>query len=246
MNKATIALAELETVEISFYDQEVYAAGKLIASIGHDDDLTQPWLVMINGVEVFRDNTQKRCHSYIVWHYKENTLPEPEKPVVVKEVKAYVPEPQETELEVQTQEIIRAEQPSIQPPVEWDFTPPVYICLPSAICPDCDGHGCANCAYRGTRSEDLCQVVDDYRLTYVGKTDTQTAHNVYIDGEFLGILFKVRNLECPWNNDPKAYYWRCGDGIQYWSVRKAIEALSRVTALVKSEVPTVYRELVAA
>jgi hypothetical protein len=57
MNKTTVALAELETVEIDFYDHEVYAAGKLIASIGHDDDLTQPWLVLINGVEVFRHHT---------------------------------------------------------------------------------------------------------------------------------------------------------------------------------------------
>jgi hypothetical protein len=35
-------VAELTLVEIDFYEHEVYAAGKLIASIGHDDDLTQP------------------------------------------------------------------------------------------------------------------------------------------------------------------------------------------------------------
>ncbi|WP_193200925.1 hypothetical protein [Nostoc sp. MG11] len=240
-----IALQELETVEISFYDQEVYAAGKLIASITHDDDLTQPWLVLINGVEVFRHDTQKRCHSYIVWHYKENTLPEPEKPVVVKEVKAYVPEPQEAELEVQTQEVTAIEpRHTVQLPGDWDFTLPKFDSTPVAICPDCGGHGCGNCAYRGTRCEDLCTPVDDYRLTYVGRTNIQTAHNVYTDGEFLGILFKVRNLECPWRNDPKTYYWRCGNGIQYWSVKEAIVTLSRVTAPVKSEVPTVYRELV--
>ncbi|WP_191762605.1 hypothetical protein [Komarekiella delphini-convector] len=62
----------------------------------------------------------------------------------------------------------------------------------------------------------------------------------------MGILFKVRNPECFWDNDLKTYYWRCGDGIQYWSVKEAIEALSRVTALVKSEAPTVSRELVVA
>jgi hypothetical protein len=83
MNKTTVALAELTLVEIDFYEHEVYAAGKLIASIGHDDDLTQPWLVLINGVEVFRHDTFKRCHSYITWHYQRGTLPvqEQETPV---------------------------------------------------------------------------------------------------------------------------------------------------------------------
>ncbi|MEH2160835.1 MAG: hypothetical protein V7K38_07245 [Nostoc sp.] len=57
------------------------------------------------------------------------------------------------------------------PPPEWDFTPPRFQSSPGAICPDCDGHGCGNCGYRGIRAEDLCTPVDGYRLTYVGKTD---------------------------------------------------------------------------
>ncbi|MHC5854416.1 hypothetical protein [Nostoc sp.] len=129
------------------------------------------------------------------------------------------------------------------PPAEWDFTLPKWN-MPAAICPDCEGHGCGNCGYRGTRAEDLCEPVDGYRLTYVGRTDLQTAHNVYLDGEFLGILFKVRNAEEVWENDPKTYYWRCGDGVQYWSVKEAVEALSRVTAPI--ELPRVRQELVAA
>ncbi|MCC5618449.1 hypothetical protein LC605_25855 [Nostoc sp. CHAB 5836] len=72
----------------------------------------------------------------------------------------------------------------------------------------------------------------------------QTAHNVYLDGEFLGILFKVRNAQELWENDPKTYYWRCGDGVRYWSVKEAVEALSRVTAPI--ELPEVSQELVAA
>ncbi|WP_341531504.1 hypothetical protein WKK05_36015 (plasmid) [Nostoc sp. UHCC 0302] len=131
---------------------------------------------------------------------------------------------------------------AFSPLSDWDFSPPVYVCLPAAICPDCDGHGCANCSYRGTRSEDLCKPVDDYRLTYVGKTDMRTAHNLYKGREFIGILFRVRNSECFWLNDPETYYWQCGDGIQYWSVREAVEALSRVTTVVVSGVS---RELVA-
>jgi len=131
----------------------------------------------------------------------------------------------------------------LTPPGEWDFTLPKWN-APAAICPDCEGRGCGNCSYRGTRAEDLCTPVDGYRLMYVGRTDIQTAENVYLDGEFLGILFKVRNPDEIWKNDPKTYYWRCGDGVQYWSVREAVEALRRVITPV--ELLQVRRELVAA
>ncbi|MEH2343740.1 MAG: hypothetical protein V7K22_19225 [Nostoc sp.] len=60
----------------------------------------------------------------------------------------------------------------------------------------------------------------------------------------MGILFKVRNADEVWENDPKTYYWQCGDGVQYWSVKEAVEVLSRATAPI--ELPQVRRELVAA
>ncbi|MEA5604665.1 hypothetical protein [Nostoc sp. UHCC 0252] len=66
---------ELRSVEISFEDHEFYAGQKLVASITHDDDLTQPWIVMVNAEEIHRANTFKRCHSYITWHYQRGTLP---------------------------------------------------------------------------------------------------------------------------------------------------------------------------
>lgn len=128
-------------------------------------------------------------------------------------------------------------------PSEWDFTLPKWN-VPAAICPDCEGHGCGNCSYRGTRAEDLCEPVDGYRLTYVGRTDLQTAHNVYLDSEFLGILFKVRNPDQVWENDPKTYYWRCGDGVRYWSVREAVESFA--LAPVTSELAHVSLELAVA
>ncbi|RCJ24050.1 hypothetical protein A6770_28810 [Nostoc minutum NIES-26] len=131
-------------------------------------------------------------------------------------------------------------------PADWNFAPPKFASPPAAICPDCDGHGCCSCSYRGTRAEDLCTPVDDYRLTYVGRTDIQTAHNVYKDDKFVGILFKVRNPDEVWENTPQTYYWRCGNGVKYWSVREAIEVLQRGTAVVNSEAPAVSRELVAA
>lgn len=64
-------------IEISFYDHEIYAGDKLIACITHDSDdfATQRWVVMINDVEIHRANTWAKCHDYIIWHYKQGTLP---------------------------------------------------------------------------------------------------------------------------------------------------------------------------
>jgi isopentenyldiphosphate isomerase len=67
----------LTAVEISFYDHEFYALQELIASITHDDNLTQPWVVMVNGAEKFRANTWARCNRYITWHHQDGTLNEP-------------------------------------------------------------------------------------------------------------------------------------------------------------------------
>jgi hypothetical protein len=74
----------IRAVEISFYDHEIYAGDRLIASITHDSDdfVTQRWVVMINGLEIHRSNTWAKCDSYIRWHYKQGTLP-----VQVQEVK---------------------------------------------------------------------------------------------------------------------------------------------------------------
>ena len=61
-----IAPEPLTIVEISFDHHEYYADDKLIASISHDDNhLTQRWVVMVNGKEVFRANTLMRCDRFI-------------------------------------------------------------------------------------------------------------------------------------------------------------------------------------
>ena len=67
----------LTTVEISFYDHEYYVGKELIASITYDDNLTQPWVVMVNGSEKFRANTWARCNRFIEWHHQDGTLNEP-------------------------------------------------------------------------------------------------------------------------------------------------------------------------
>ncbi|MBW4689268.1 MAG: hypothetical protein KME40_30295 [Komarekiella atlantica HA4396-MV6] len=72
-----IALEELRTVEVSFYDHEYYCGDKLIAAITHDhtDFVTQRWVVMVNGVEIHRAATPMLCDRYIRIHYKDGTLP---------------------------------------------------------------------------------------------------------------------------------------------------------------------------
>ena len=70
----------LRIVEISFDHHEYYAGNQLVASISHDDNhLTQRWVVMVNGKEVFRANTLMRCDRFICTHYKDGSLPVQEK-----------------------------------------------------------------------------------------------------------------------------------------------------------------------
>ncbi|MCC5617876.1 hypothetical protein LC605_22885 [Nostoc sp. CHAB 5836] len=71
----TPASIPLTPIEISFYDHEYYAGDKLIAAIHYDDDLTRPWVVMVNSNEVHRASTNMLCHRYICSHYKDGTLP---------------------------------------------------------------------------------------------------------------------------------------------------------------------------
>ncbi len=70
-----VKVEALRVIEISFYDHEYYAGKQLIATITHDDDLTQPWVVVVNDAEVHRAATPMLCHRYICWEYKRGTLP---------------------------------------------------------------------------------------------------------------------------------------------------------------------------
>jgi hypothetical protein len=67
----------IRAIEISFYDHEIYAGDRLIASITHDTDdfVTQRWVVMVNDVEIHRSHTWAKSYNYITWHYKQGTLP---------------------------------------------------------------------------------------------------------------------------------------------------------------------------
>lgn len=72
-----VAPQELTPIEISFYDHEIYANDRLIAQItyDHNDFVTQPWLVMVNGTEQWRANTWAKCYRYICTHHKDGSLP---------------------------------------------------------------------------------------------------------------------------------------------------------------------------
>ncbi|MCC5670649.1 hypothetical protein LC653_44530 [Nostoc sp. CHAB 5784] len=70
--------AEAPTIlEISFYDQEAFVGEELVASISYDHDNYENlyWRVLVNNVEIFRDLSAARCHSYIKQQYQQGTLP---------------------------------------------------------------------------------------------------------------------------------------------------------------------------
>jgi len=79
-----VAPEEYTSIEISFYDHEIYFNGQLIAKITYDsnDFVTQPWLVLVNGKEEFRANAWAKCYRYICTHHKDGSLPvqQPETP----------------------------------------------------------------------------------------------------------------------------------------------------------------------
>ncbi|MBD2206437.1 hypothetical protein H6G33_25240 [Calothrix sp. FACHB-1219] len=75
-DQAEAIAPQLTTVEINCYHYEVYALKQLVAYIAYDYDefVTQPWVVMINGEEQFRHQTQAQCYRYIQWHHQDGTL----------------------------------------------------------------------------------------------------------------------------------------------------------------------------
>ncbi|WP_208821839.1 hypothetical protein [Tolypothrix sp. PCC 7910] len=71
-DQAETIAPQLTTVEINCYHYEIYALKQLVAYITYDYDefVTQPWVVMVNGEEIFRHQTQAQCYRYIQWHHQ--------------------------------------------------------------------------------------------------------------------------------------------------------------------------------
>jgi hypothetical protein len=84
-----VAPEELTTVEINSQHYQVYAGTRLIAYISYDNSefVTQRWVVMVNGVEIFRHTTLAQCQRYIEWHHKDGTF---NLPIVGKEQWCYI------------------------------------------------------------------------------------------------------------------------------------------------------------
>lgn len=57
---------------------ECIVDGAIVATITSDDDLTQPWVVKINSIEVHRAPTWARAYDYVRTHAKYGTLPNPQ------------------------------------------------------------------------------------------------------------------------------------------------------------------------
>jgi hypothetical protein len=74
-----VAPEELTTAEINSHHFEMFAGKQLIAYItyDHSDFITQRWVVMVQGNEIFRHNTIARCLRYVEWHHKDGSLPAP-------------------------------------------------------------------------------------------------------------------------------------------------------------------------
>ncbi|BAY93702.1 hypothetical protein NIES3275_57440 [Microchaete diplosiphon NIES-3275] len=74
-DQAEAIAPQLTTVEINCYHYEVYALKQLVAYIAYDYDefVTQPWVVMVNGEEIFRDTTIARCQRFIEWQHKDKS-----------------------------------------------------------------------------------------------------------------------------------------------------------------------------
>jgi hypothetical protein len=91
-------LNDIKAVEISFEEHEIFAGERaplvekccrlrLIAKIilSDEDFETQPWIVIINGIEIHRGNTWMKCFHYITWHFTQGTLPEQQEEVIAAE-----------------------------------------------------------------------------------------------------------------------------------------------------------------
>jgi hypothetical protein len=60
--------------------------GAIAATITYDDDLTQPWVVKVSGVEVHRRNTWALAYDYVRTHVKYGSLPVATQPEIEQPV----------------------------------------------------------------------------------------------------------------------------------------------------------------
>jgi hypothetical protein len=81
--KSPQSLNDIKAVEISFEEHEIFAGDRAIAKIilTDEDFETQPWIVIVNGIEIHRGNTWMKCFHFITWHFTQGTLPQQQEEV---------------------------------------------------------------------------------------------------------------------------------------------------------------------
>jgi hypothetical protein len=65
---------ELNVIEIDDLTFFETTDGSKIGSISQDDDLTQPWVIRVNGEEFQRANTKAKAEGILRRHFLGNTL----------------------------------------------------------------------------------------------------------------------------------------------------------------------------
>jgi hypothetical protein len=78
IEQQALHIAPLPDIQFTSHDDswEATVDGKIIATISYDrEHLTQRYVVAVGGTEIHRTNTQARAENYIIWHYKQGTLP---------------------------------------------------------------------------------------------------------------------------------------------------------------------------
>ncbi|MEA5573474.1 hypothetical protein [Calothrix sp. UHCC 0171] len=91
--KSLQSLNDIRAVEICFEEHEIYVGDRAIAKIilTDEDFETQPWVVIINGIEIHRGNTWMKCFHYITWHFTQGTLPQQEEVTAAEKECAAIP-----------------------------------------------------------------------------------------------------------------------------------------------------------
>ncbi|AKG21306.1 hypothetical protein [Calothrix sp. 336/3] len=86
-------LSDIKAVEISFEEHEIFAGDRAIAKIilTDEDFETQPWIVSVNGIEIYRANTWMKCFHFITWHFTQGTLPEQEEVTAAEKERVTIP-----------------------------------------------------------------------------------------------------------------------------------------------------------
>jgi hypothetical protein len=107
--KSLQSLNDIKAVEICFEEHEIYAGERTISLVEplvekccrlrliakiiltNEDFETQPWIVIINSIEIHRGNTWMKCFHFITWHFTQGTLPKQEEVIAAEKERIAIP-----------------------------------------------------------------------------------------------------------------------------------------------------------